>query len=726
LTELTKLGAVFVRCIATAFLLHTAAPSAEIEDEVDFNAGISLPLLLVAASANSEQGEEILEVLNSGRVASTWDTGIAAWDQAINYGSCGNGGAGCPTVDWEWADADGRGQVLQATWADNGQEAGVYFETSNSVDLSRFAGGTIEFDLRTRGGSSSVMMKIDCVYPCRSDDWRSPERIGQEWQRVIVSIDTLVANNLDLTTISTGLVFWPAAGHGGITFEIDNVLWRADTGYQPPDPEPAGGTGGKTLNLDGLNGENNTSPITYSDMVLAWSDEFDGPSLDGQLWNHDVGGWGWGNDESQYYRPENASIQEGHLVITAKEEFYGGKDYTSSRIKTEGARSFTYGRVDIRAALPRGQGIWPALWALGSNFSEVGWPYCGEIDIMEMIGGSNRETEVHGTVHWNIGGLDAPYNHTYIGGKTQKASGDFGDGFNVFSIIRTEDRIEWLVNDELYYGFAIDDTASLAPFREPFFLIFNVAVGGRWPGYPDGSTEFPQRLVVDYVRVFEVESDGPIVSVPPDDDNDGIDDGSDNCPLIGNADQLDTDSDGLGDACDTDDDDDGIGDGPDNCPLIGNADQLDTDSDGLGDACDTDDDDDGIVDGSDNCPLIGNADQLDTDSDGLGDACDTQNVTASYQASTRFAQLTESIMLVRTNKGVVPGTSIGDSGQAVAGEDVANRDALKTGSMRSDDPEARIDRAAAVSIPAVTPPVLALGVLALFGLSTRYLYALRY
>ena len=613
MTELTKLRAVFVRCIATVFLLHTAAPSAKIEDEIDFNAGISLPLLLVAASANSEQGEEVLEVLNNGRVASTWDRGIAAWDQAIGFSSCGNGGAGCPTVDWEWADADGRGQVLQATWADNGQEAGVYFETSDSVDLSRFAGGTIEFDLRTRGGSSAVMMKIDCVYPCRSEDWRSPERIGQEWQRVIVSIDTLVANNLDLTTISTGLVFWPAAGHGGITFEIDNVLWRADTGYQPPDPEPAGGTGGKTLNLDGLNGENNTSPMTYSDMVLAWSDEFDGPSLDGQLWNHDVGGWGWGNDESQYYRPENASIQEGHLVITAKEEFYGGKDYTSSRIKTEGARSFTYGRVDIRAALPRGQGIWPALWALGSNFSEVGWPYCGEIDIMEMIGGSNRETEVHGTVHWNVGGLNAPYSHTYIGGKTQKASGDFGDGFNVFSIIRTEDRIEWLLNDELYYSFAIEDSAGLAPFREPFFLIFNVAVGGRWPGYPDGSTEFPQRLVVDYVRVFELGTDEPIGSVPND------------------------------------------------------------------------------------------------------------NGTASDEASTRFAQLTESVMSVRTNSGVVPGTSIGEPEQAVASEDVADKDGSKKSSMRSDGSEARIDRAAAVSIPAVTPSALALGVLALLGLSSRHL-----
>jgi len=613
LTELTKLRAVLVRCVATVLFFHTVAPSAKIEDEVDFSAGIPLPLLLVAASANSEQGEEVLEVLNNGRVASTWDRGIAAWDQAINYGSCGNGGAGCPTVDWEWADADGRGQVLQATWADNGQEAGVYFETSDSVDLSRFAGGTIEFDLRTRGGSSAVMMKIDCVYPCRSDDWRSPERIGQEWQRVIVSIDTLVANHLDLKTISTGLVFWPAAGHGGITFEIDNALWRADTGYQPPDPEPTGGTGGDTLNLDGLNGENNTSPMTYPGMVLAWSDEFDGPSLDGQLWNHDIGGWGWGNDESQYYRPENASIQEGHLVITAKEEFYGGRDYTSSRIKTEGARSFTYGRVDIRAALPRGQGIWPALWALGSNFSEVGWPYCGEIDIMEMIGGSNRETEVHGTVHWNVGGLNAPYSHTYIGGKTQKASGDFGDGFNVFSIIRTEDRIEWLVNDEPYYSFAIDDSASLAPFREPFFLIFNVAVGGRWPGYPDGSTEFPQRLVVDYVRVFEVGSDGPIGSVP---------------------------------------------------------------------------DDDG---------------------------------TASDEASTRFAQLTESVMSVRTNSVVVPGTSIGEPEQAVASEDVADKDGSKKSSMRSDGSEARIDRAAAVSIPAVTPSALALGVLALLGLSSRHL-----
>ena len=104
----------------------------------------------------------------------------------------------------------------------------------------------------------------------------------------------------------------------------------------------------------------------------------------------------------------NASLTQGFLLITAKKESKGNADYTSARIKTEGLFSFTYGRVDIRAALPRGQGIWPALWALGSNFSEVGWPYSGEIDIMEMIGGSGREDTVHGTVHWNIGGLTAP------------------------------------------------------------------------------------------------------------------------------------------------------------------------------------------------------------------------------------------------------------------------------------------------------------------------------
>ena len=613
------MSSVLVRCIAIAMLINVGVVAAELDSNVDVNSGISEPLLIADAVADSHEGEEILMVLANGSVAPTWDRGIAAWDQAIDFGSCGTGGSGCPTVDWEWIDAGERGPVLQASWIDNGQKAGVYFETSNPLDLSRFTGGTIEFDLRTQSGSSAVVMKIDCVYPCRSDDWQSPQQIGEDWQRVVVSIDTLVGNNLNLSTITTGLVFWPAVGHGGITFQIDNVLWRADSSYEPP-PD----TGDDTVNFNNPNGEGNISPTSYPGMRLAWSDEFEGSSLNGQLWNHDIGGWGWGNNESQYYRPENTSIQEGHLVITAKEEAFGGKNYTSSRIKTEGSRTFTYGRVDIRAALPRGQGIWPALWALGENFADVGWPYSGEIDIMEMIGGQDeygngREAEVHGTVHWNRGGLGAPYSHTYIGGKIRKTDGDFADGFNVFSLIRTEDRIEWLVNDERYYSFLINDSADLAPFRKPFFLIFNIAVGGNWPGYPDASTQFPQHLVVDYVRVFEVGSCGPTGCVTFDES------------------------------------------------------------------------------------------------------------TASSEASTRFAQLSESVTSVRDNSGVIPGTAVGGFTRAEAGQNVANKDTSTVASLKSAESAARTDRTpSAVSIPAVPLPLLALGVFALIGVAARQLQALRY
>ena len=260
--------------------------------------------------------------------------------------------------------------------------------------------------------------------------------------------------------------------------------------------------------------KNSDSPLTYDDFYLVWSDEFSGTRLDEQNWSHNIGtgSGGWGNNELQYYRSSNTSVADGFLTITAKRENYGGRNYTSSRIKTEGLVAFTYGRVDIRAKLPRGQGIWPALWALGNNFSEVGWPYSGEIDIMEMIGGNGREDTVHGTVHWNRGGLSAPYAHTYRGGAF--TADDFSTGFNVFSIIRTADQIEWRVNDVPYYLFTIDDSASLAPFRKPFFLIFNVAVGGNWPGYPDDTTSFPQQMVVDYVRVFEpTGSSEPISSL---------------------------------------------------------------------------------------------------------------------------------------------------------------------------------------------------------------------
>lgn len=241
------------------------------------------------------------------------------------------------------------------------------------------------------------------------------------------------------------------------------------------------------------------TPISYSGMSLFWQDEFSATTLNTEYWNYEIGtgGNGWGNNELQYYREENTSIVEGHLVIEAKKETFGGRNYTSSRLTTQNKLDFQYGRVDIRAALPQGQGIWPALWMLGSNFETVSWPACGEIDIMEMIGGgSGRDDTTHGTVHWDQNG------HADFGGSKKLSSGIFYDEFHVFSIEWTSQEIRWFLDDQQFHTISTTPEA-LSEFRNDFFFIFNVAVGGNWPGSPDNNTVFPQRMVVDYVRVFQ-------------------------------------------------------------------------------------------------------------------------------------------------------------------------------------------------------------------------------
>ncbi len=262
-----------------------------------------------------------------------------------------------------------------------------------------------------------------------------------------------------------------------------------------------------TIELNSGGGDNGipqtgyTTPESYAGMSLVWQDEFNGDQLNTTDWVHETGTGanGWGNNELQYYRPENTSVQEGYLVITAKKEQFQGREYTSSRIKTQGKQSFQYGRVDIRAALPQGQGIWPALWMLGSNITTVGWPACGEIDIMELVGGTGKDNTVHGTIHWSNAGNYANYGKGY-----SLQSGIFADEFHVFSMEWTPTSITWYVDDVQFN--VVDITpAELSEFHQNFFFIFNVAVGGNWPGSPDANTTFPQRMVVDYVRVFQPE-----------------------------------------------------------------------------------------------------------------------------------------------------------------------------------------------------------------------------
>ncbi|MBL7905770.1 MAG: glycoside hydrolase family 16 protein [Bacteroidales bacterium] len=243
-------------------------------------------------------------------------------------------------------------------------------------------------------------------------------------------------------------------------------------------------------------GEGYTTPLQYDGYQLVWNDEFDGNVLNTQFWSYETGAGGWGNNELQYYRPENTSVDGGVLTIEARKESYSGSAYTSSRLVTRDKKTFTYGRVDIRALLPKGQGIWPALWTLGNNITTVSWPACGEIDIMEMIGGSNREKTVHGTLHWENNG------HAQYGQSYTLSSGIFADEYHVFTIIWDETTIKWYVNDVKFNE--VDITPGhMTEFHLKQFFIFNVAVGGIWPGNPDATTVFPQQLKVDYIRVFQ-------------------------------------------------------------------------------------------------------------------------------------------------------------------------------------------------------------------------------
>lgn len=246
--------------------------------------------------------------------------------------------------------------------------------------------------------------------------------------------------------------------------------------------------------------EGYTTPDSYPAMKLAWKDEFNGTALNTADWTYEIGNGvdGWGNAELQYYRKENTSVSDGFLTITAKKEAFGGYQYTSSRLKTQYNKSFKYGRIDIRAKLPKGQGIWPALWMLGANIDDKKWPFSGEIDIMELVGGGpGKDNTVYGTIHYDNDGTYAHITKPYALSK-----GDFSDKFHVFSLIWDETKITWLVDDVAFYTQDITSPA-MNEFHEPFFLLLNVAVGGRWPGSPDSVTSFPQKMMVDYVRVFQ-------------------------------------------------------------------------------------------------------------------------------------------------------------------------------------------------------------------------------
>lgn len=231
---------------------------------------------------------------------------------------------------------------------------------------------------------------------------------------------------------------------------------------------------------------------------LVWSDEFDGTTLNAANWVHETGAGGWGNNELQFYQADNTTVAGGVLTIEAREESTGSPGpYTSSRIISDGLQSFQFGKVDIRAKLPEGKGIWPALWMLGQTITD--YPQRGEIDIMEMKGSENDK--IFATIHWDDSDDDSGL-RVFSGSSKTLKSGTFSDKFYVFSIEWDAEQIRWYVDGEVFYGEDITDPKK-SELTLPFFFLINLAVGGDFDGDPDGSTTFPQQLVVDYIRVYE-------------------------------------------------------------------------------------------------------------------------------------------------------------------------------------------------------------------------------
>jgi beta-glucanase (GH16 family) len=236
--------------------------------------------------------------------------------------------------------------------------------------------------------------------------------------------------------------------------------------------------------------------------TLVWADEFSGPSIDGNNWVYDVGAGGWGNNELQTYTSSssNSYIENGSLVIKA---IKNKNKYTSARLKTQGKHSWTYGKVAARIRLPYGQGIWPAFWMLGGNITTVGWPKCGEIDIVEMIGGGeNRDDTIYGTLHW-----DANNSHASYGSGPHELPDPqfFHQDYHVFEIEWSASEVIWKLDMVEHFRTSVDTSLwpTMDEFHRPFFIILNMAVGGNWPGYPNRTTVFPQYMYVDWVRVYQ-------------------------------------------------------------------------------------------------------------------------------------------------------------------------------------------------------------------------------
>lgn len=277
--------------------------------------------------------------------------------------------------------------------------------------------------------------------------------------------------------------YFPIAG----SYEIELQVFKGANAYPLK----------KTINIA------QDDPDYFDNMTLVWSDEFDGATINTDNWTFETGATGWGNNELQNYtNGDNADVVDGKLIITALkvDDNMEAGSYTSSRIISEGKKEFQYGRLEIRAKLPFGTGIWPAIWMLGSNFRSVGWPACGEMDIMEYVG--YEPDVIHSTVH-------TPSGYGANANGSSKTLETCEEEFHVYGLLWTEKKLVFYtdnIENVTHTYFPVIKTSENWPFDQPHFFILNVAVGGNWGGAQGiDNSIFPQKMEIDYVRVYQEE-----------------------------------------------------------------------------------------------------------------------------------------------------------------------------------------------------------------------------
>ena len=438
-------------------------------------------------------GETVL-VLDSFENYSPTDAVPQTW---FNYGNAGGGVDIVGVADPRSRSGQTGDNRLLAWGFDANSDpgyGGIGKEYPSPQNWSQYSG--VKFWFYGSGEGGQLQIEIGEDKTTDVERYRAPTFVDNQlgWRLVRLDFDSFtpaswnpVPGNevLDLLSVEN-IVF---AANSGITSSgvaIDDVTLYSDGSDSSPSPTSTTST---TV----------PQPASSPPTSLVWSDEFNGSSINSSNWRYDIGGWGWGNGESQYYtdRQENARVSDGALIIEAHKEDYLGSSYTSARLLTQNLREFQYGRIEARVKVPAGTGTWPAFWMLGTGLGEPGrtWPNVGEIDILEYVG---REPNVV------IGALHGP---GYSGGgaidKWSVQNYEIANDWHVLAVEWNYSGITWFLDGNQFHSVTRDAVPGEWVFDQPFFIILNLAIGGTLGGQIDQNLQFPLRYYIDYVRVYQ-------------------------------------------------------------------------------------------------------------------------------------------------------------------------------------------------------------------------------